>query len=97
MSDCIMKDFQEMKEYIQKEKQRGKLELPIFVVYDSPLDYRGKTVVRLWSGYTQIKATKKIILLEEGQEVSGEIKAMGAYIGFPRMPEDDKCIREVWF
>ena len=50
MSDCIMKDFQEMKEYIQKENQRGRLELPMFVVYDSPLDYRGKTVVRLWSG-----------------------------------------------
>lgn len=38
----------------------------MFVVYDSPLDYRGKTVVRLWSGYPQIKVTKKIIILEEG-------------------------------
>lgn len=97
MSDYVMKDFQEMKEYIQKEKQRGRLELPMFVVYDSPLDYRGKTVVRLWSGYPQIKATKKIIILEAGQGVSDEIKGIGNYIRFPRMPEDDKCIREAWF
>lgn len=97
MSDYVMKDFQEMKEYIQKEKRRGRLELPMFVVYDSPLDYRGKTVVRLWSGYPQIKATKKIILLEAGQEVSSEIKEIGDYIRFPGMPEDDKSIREAWF
>ncbi len=97
MSDCIMKDFQEMKEYIQKEKQRGRLELPMFVVYDSPSDYRGKTVVRLWSGYPLSKATKKIILLEAGQEVSSEIKEIRNYIRFPRLPKDDKSIREVWF
>jgi hypothetical protein len=70
---------------------------PVCVIYEHPLDYPDKYVVRIMdvcSGDVQI--TNAIILRDTVAECREEIHNNGFFYCVPPVFEDDKCIVETW-
>lgn len=65
--------------------------VPIICIYDSPEDYPGKFVARLWD---LDKATPYIVIAPTLDAIRGAIPA--GMMNFPRSPEDAPCIVESW-
>lgn len=71
------------------------LSIPMAVMYNSPDDYPGKYVARIFEGAT-CNPTDVIIIRETQEETRKDIKAAGFKVFFPRDRNDAKCIVETW-
>lgn len=69
------------------------LKMPIGVIYDKPLDYPDKFVIRIFDGTA---ATNAIILRESLEECREVCLAGGMHTKIPRAMDDDYCIVESW-
>lgn len=70
-------------------------DLPQFVIYNSPRDYPGQYVVRMWRTIPEVGPTelvKSFDTLREAQDFIPE-----GLFRMARQPEDDPTILEVWF
>jgi hypothetical protein len=66
--------------------------LAIYVIYEDPLDYPGKFVVRRWLG--EAPDPEPLVVTYSIREAREKIPFYCIPIG--RMPEDDRKIKEVW-
>lgn len=84
MEDKVVKSF-DMNSLIKITR------LPLICIYNSPSDYPGKYVARLWD---VDKPTNMVAIAESLEEIRGakppEMMIMG------RMPNDDPVIVETW-
>ncbi len=69
------------------------LRTPIAVIYDKPLDFPDKFVIRL---FDQNKATNIVALRDSLDECRKECIDAGFYTVLPRSQDDDWCIAETW-
>ncbi len=63
------------------------IKVPLVVIYDSPKDFPGKVVARVWNGE---KNRPTNVYCEY------EVMSAGFIFKFPRTPEDDACIVETY-
>lgn len=76
-----------------KDLDLSNLKIPIGVIYDKPLDYPDKFVIRIFDGSV---ATNTIILRENLEECRKECIDGGFRTTIPRSMDDDYCIVESW-
>lgn len=76
-----------------KDLDLSNLKMPIGVIYDKPLDYPNKFVIRIFDGTT---ATNAIILRESLEECREVCMVGGMHTIIPRAIDDDYCIVESW-
>lgn len=76
-----------------KDLDLSNLKIPIGVIYDKPLDYPDKFVIRIFDGSA---ATNTIILRENLEEYRKECIDGGFNTIIPRAMDDDYCIVESW-
>lgn len=69
----------------------SEMKIPMAVVYDSPLDFPGKVIARVWEGATN-QPTNVYCEYETIAECRKDIQAAGFGVYFPRSAEDDKSI-----
>ena len=60
------------------------IKVPLVVIYDSPKDFPGKVVARVWDGEKNLKRCED------------DVMSAGFIFKFPRTPEDDACIVETY-
>lgn len=72
----------------------SELHLPMWVIYESPKDYPGKFVVRLWESLPRPEP-RRLIGVSENLEEARKLVPPGAY-RLVRQPEDDPVIVETW-
>lgn len=65
-------------------------------IYENPLDYPGKYVLRRWvtGKHYPIPDEKPIIVHEDLAEVRKHVP--DGFVKIPRAPDDDRCILETW-
>lgn len=63
------------------------IKVPLVVIYDSPKDFPGKVVARVWDGE---KNRPTNVYCED------DVMSAGFIFKFPRTPEDDACIVETY-
>lgn len=68
--------------------------LPMWVVYDNPSDYPGKTLARLWYSLPVAEATQ-VIFIGPLQVIRAALSSHN-YSNIARQPGDDPAIVEVW-
>ncbi len=76
-----------------KDLDLSELKMPIAVIYDKPLDYQDKFVIRIFDGQN---ATNTILLRESLEECRNECVTGGFTQAMPRGFDDDWCIVEWW-
>lgn len=76
-----------------KDLDLSNLKIPIGVIYDKPLDYPDKFVIRIFDGGI---ATNTIIIREGLEECRKECIDGGFHTIIPRAMDDDYCIVESW-
>ncbi len=69
--------------------------VPMITVYNSPLDYLGAVVARVWEG-AKVAPTDTLIKRESLQEIRKDIKAAGFTIRLARQQADNPVIVETW-
>lgn len=71
--------------------------LPMFTLYQSPKDYPGKWVLRMWVCRSEPVALDHLLVTESEAECIAFIRNLGIGLAWlERRPEDDACIRGVW-
>lgn len=70
-------------------------DLPQFVIYNSPADYPGKYVVRMWRVMVNVGATDHVGVADTLDQAR-EIVPLGLF-RMARFDQDDPVIVEVWF
>ena len=71
--------------------ERASVTFPIICVYDSPDDYPGKTVARLWNMGT---VTRIVAIADDVDSIRAKIPDGMVFI--PRHPNDNPVIIETW-
>ena len=74
-------------------EQARKIYPPIWTIYNRPLDYPDKFVVRVWYGTSAEVETTTHDSLDDARE---SIIARGGSFGLIRSERDDPCIVESW-
>ena len=74
----------------------SEIKLPIAVIYDSPKDYPGEYVCRIWDGGNGLHPTDTIVEGRTLGEMQEDIQAAGFTLRFPRAEDDDPAIVETW-
>lgn len=74
------------------DKVREYAKVPMITIYNSPEDYPGKYVARLWDLHTP---TPYIVIADTLDEARAAIPT-GDMIQFSRDTKDDLCIVETW-
>lgn len=69
------------------------LKIPIAVIYDKPLDFQDKFVIRV---FDMDRATNIVILKDSLEECRKECIDYGFSVSSPRGNDDDCCIVEMW-
>lgn len=69
------------------------LKLPAVAIYDSPSDYPGKIVARLWD---KGEPTETILIKDNIDDMREDINQAGLTCHIPRGKSDDPCIVECW-
>jgi hypothetical protein len=65
------------------------------VIYDSPKDFPGKVVARVWDG-EKSRPTNVYCEYENLKRCEDDVMSAGFMFKFPRTPEDDACIVETY-
>lgn len=74
----------------------SEIKLPMAVIYDSPEDYPGEHVCRIWDGGAGLRPTDTIMKGKTLEEMRKDIQAAGFTLRFPRAEGDDPTIVETW-
>ena len=74
----------------------SEIKLPMAVIYDSPEDYPGEYVCRIWDGGDGLHPTDTIMEGRTLEEMQEDIQAAGFTLRFPRTDGDDPAIVETW-
>lgn len=69
--------------------------VPLVVIYDSPKDFPGKVVARVWDGEKN-RPTNVYCEYENLKRCEDDVMSAGFIFKFPRTPEDDACIVETY-
>lgn len=69
--------------------------LPQFVIYNSPSDYPGKYVVRMWLIGHKMGPTNMVVVVDDLKQAR-DLLPPGMFC-MERAPEDDDKIVETWF
>ena len=77
-----------------KEMDFGGMRLPIIAVYDSPEDFPGRAVARL---YDVDRPTETIMVRTTAREIHKEIRENTGMVFFQRGAEDVRSLVGVWF
>ena len=67
------------------------IKVPLVVIYDSPKDFPGKVVARVWDGEKN-RPTNVYCEYENLKRCEDDVMSAGFIFKFPRTPEDDACI-----
>lgn len=70
----------------------------LYTVYDSPIDFPDKFVVRRWevSGSDNVPKAKNVIMTgSDLEKIRNALREMGLFV-IPRAESDDKKIVETW-
>ena len=67
------------------------IKVPLVVIYDSPKDFPGKVVARVWNGEKN-RPTNVYCEYENLKRCEDDVMSAGFIFKFPRTPEDDTCI-----
>jgi hypothetical protein len=68
--------------------------IPMWVIYDSPSDFPGQTIARLWYSLPKPEATD-ILIVANLSTIRAAVGSHG-YVSVGRLLLDDPCIMEVW-
>lgn len=71
------------------------IKVPLVVIYDSPKDFPGKVVARVWDGEKN-RPTNVYCEYENLKRCEADVMSAGFIFKFPRTPEDDACIVETY-
>ena len=72
----------------------GGMQNPIIVIYNSPTDYPGYFVARVWD---MDKPTDTLMLKKKLSTIREDIKThLPTMVRLPRAKKDDPCIVETW-
>lgn len=71
------------------------IKVPLVVIYDSPKDFPGKVVARVWDGEKN-RPTNVYCEYENLKRCEDDVMSAGFIFKFPRTPEDDACIVETY-
>lgn len=77
-----------------KEMDFGGMRLPIIAVYDSPEDFPGWAVARL---YDTDRPTETVMIRPTVKEIQKEIRENTGMVFFQRGTEDVRSLVGVWF
>lgn len=72
------------------------MKIPVAVIYDKPLDFPDKYVVRVMDASGGISVTNVVITRDSLKECREDVFKAGFYTLVPRDKEDDRCILEMW-
>lgn len=73
----------------------SEMKMPFIVVYDSPKDFPGKIIARVWEGALN-RPTNTYCEYDNLDKCEKDIVSAGFILKFPRTPDDDKCIVETY-
>lgn len=80
-----------------KDIDYSDMKVPMAVVYDKPLDFPDKFVIRIMDAFNGgVSVTNAVITRDSVMECREELYAAGFCVPLPRSINDDKCIMEVW-
>lgn len=68
--------------------------LPGIVIYDHPKDYPYSYIARVWE--FKVNRPTSVAISNTSLDAIREQLRMAGFTPFPRHPEDDPCIVEVW-
>lgn len=71
------------------------LKQPLVTIYESPADFPGVCVARIWEGPGP-KPTDTVTVRNTLEELREDIMAAGFRVCFPRAAGDDPAIVETW-
>lgn len=71
------------------------MQMPVIVVYDSPRDFPGICMCRVWEGAVN-RPTNVVMKKRSVKEMRSDIRAAGFTVRFPRVEGDDPVIVESW-
>ena len=77
------------------ELDLSKLQIPMIVIYDSPKDFPGMYLCRVWEGADSCP-TNAYMQRNSLEEMRKDINAAGFNIRIPRDMKDDPVIIETW-
>lgn len=69
----------------------SEMNVPLIVVYNSPADFPGKIIARVWEGMNN-RPTNVYCEYKNVAECERDIMSAGFVMNFPRNAEDDECI-----
>lgn len=78
-----------------KQVDLSEIKIPMAVIYDSPKDFPGMYLCRIWEG-AGCHPTNTIMQKNSLDEMRGDLQAAGFMIRFPRADGDDPVILETW-
>lgn len=73
----------------------SELKIPMAVIYDSPKDFPGMYLCRIWEG-AGCHPTNTAMQKNSLEEMRADIQAEGFSIRFPKAQGDDLVILETW-
>lgn len=73
----------------------SEIKIPMAVIYDSPKDFPGMYLCRIWEG-AGCHPTNTAMQKNSLEEMREDIQAAGFFIRFPRAEGDDPVILETW-
>lgn len=78
-----------------KQVDLSEIKIPMAVIYDSPKDFPGMYLCRIWEG-AGCHPTNTIMQKNSLDEMREDLQAAGFMIRFPRADGDDPVILETW-
>ena len=78
-----------------KQVDLSEIKIPMAVIYDSPKDFPGMYLCRIWEG-AGCHPTNTIMQKNSLDEMREDLQAAGFMIRFPRADGDDPVILDTW-